>query len=143
MAGKEDLKYDARSLFGRLPDTKYLVERHRCVRVKPSCLTGLSNLELKRIEHDSEQRGGSKCGAASLSRKLLRTKVLVGSIYYVRGKADLRGRGLRPDDIDRDFHRRNRSSVLKPVCGVPIFRPAHTRPIGLSDSISMVGDCSL
>jgi hypothetical protein len=45
---------------------------------------------------------------------------------------------LVPDDIDRDLHRRNRSSVLKPVCGVPILGPAHSRPIVRSDSSSMV-----
>jgi hypothetical protein len=50
---------------------------------------------------------------------------------------------LLPDYIDRDLHRRNRSSVLKPVCGVPILGPAHSRPIVRSDSISMVGDRSL
>src|SRR5271169_2546111 len=48
-----------------------------------------------------------------------------------------------PDDIDRDLHRRNRSSVLKPVCGVPILGPAHSRPIVRSDSISVVSDRSL
>src|SRR5580765_3856460 len=48
-----------------------------------------------------------------------------------------------PDDIDRDFHRRNRSSVLEPVCGVPILGPAPPRPIVRSDSISMVSDRSL
>ena len=50
---------------------------------------------------------------------------------------------LLPDYIDGDFHRRNRSSVLKPVCGVPILRPAYSRPIVRRDSISMVGDGSL
>ena len=50
---------------------------------------------------------------------------------------------LLPDYIDRDLHRRNRSSVLKPVCGVPILGPAHSRPIVRSDSISMVSDRSL
>jgi len=50
---------------------------------------------------------------------------------------------LLPDYINRDLHRRNRSSVLKPVCGVPILGPAHPRPIGRSDSISMVSDRSL
>src|SRR5919205_2836371 len=50
---------------------------------------------------------------------------------------------LLPDYIDRDLHRRNRSSVLKPVCGVHILGPAHSRPIVLSDSISMVSDRSL
>jgi hypothetical protein len=29
------------------------------------------------------------------------------------------------DDIDRDLHRLNRSSVLEPVGGVPILGPAH------------------
>src|SRR4029450_1143319 len=54
------------------------------------------------------------------------------------------GLSLRlPDDIDRDLHRRNRSSVLKPVCGVPILGPAHSRPIVRRDSISMVSDRSL
>ena len=48
-----------------------------------------------------------------------------------------------PDYIDRDLHRRNRSSVLKPVCGVPILGPAHSRPIVRSASISMVSDRSL
>src|SRR5437868_5723061 len=50
---------------------------------------------------------------------------------------------LLPDDIDRDLHCRNRSSVLKPVCGVSILRPAHSRPIVRSDLISMVSDRSL
>src|SRR5512139_2809858 len=50
---------------------------------------------------------------------------------------------LLPDYIDRDLHRRNRSSVLKPVCGVSILRPAHSRSIVRSDSISMVSDRSL
>src|SRR5512139_2350352 len=49
---------------------------------------------------------------------------------------------LLPDYIDRDLHCRNRSSVLKPVGGVPIFGPAHSRPIVRSDSISMVSDRS-
>src|SRR5512139_3744778 len=49
---------------------------------------------------------------------------------------------LLPDYIDRDLHRRNRSSVLKPVCGVPILGPAHSRSIVGSDSISMVSDRS-
>jgi hypothetical protein len=49
---------------------------------------------------------------------------------------------LLPDDVDRDLHRRNRSSVLKPVCGVPILGPAHPRPIIRSGSISMVCDRS-
>jgi hypothetical protein len=38
-----------------------------------------------------------------------------------------------PDYIDRDLHRRNRSSVLKPVCGVPILGPAYSRPVVRSD----------
>ena len=50
---------------------------------------------------------------------------------------------LLPDYIDRDLHCRNSSSVLKPVCGVPILGPAHSRPIFRSDSISMVSDRSL
>src|SRR2546421_3913217 len=50
---------------------------------------------------------------------------------------------LLPDYIDRDLRRRNRSSVLKPVCGVPILGPAYSRPIVRSDSISMVSDRSL
>src|SRR5512139_2488653 len=50
---------------------------------------------------------------------------------------------LLPDYVDRDLHRRNRSSVLKPVCGVPILWPAHSRSIVRSDSISMVSDRSL
>jgi hypothetical protein len=54
------------------------------------------------------------------------------------------GLSLRlPDYIDRGLHRRIRSSVLKPVCGVPILGPAHSRPIVRSDSISMVSDRSL
>jgi hypothetical protein len=47
---------------------------------------------------------------------------------------------LLPDYVDRDLHRRNRSSVLKPVCGVPILGPAHSRSIVRSDFISMVSD---
>src|SRR5512141_2238682 len=47
------------------------------------------------------------------------------------------------DYIDRDLHRRNRSSVLKPVCGVPVLGPAHSRSIVRSDSISIVSDRSL
>ena len=53
--------------------------------------------------------------------------------------------GLRlrlPDDIDRDLHRRDRSSVLKPVGGAPILGPAHSRPMVRSDAVSMVGDRS-
>ncbi len=50
---------------------------------------------------------------------------------------------LLPDYVNRDLHRRHRSSVLKPVCGVPILGPAHSRPIVRSDSISMVSDRSL
>jgi hypothetical protein len=50
---------------------------------------------------------------------------------------------LLPDYIDRNLHRRNRSSVLKPMCSVPILGPSHSRPIVRSDSISMVSDCSL
>src|SRR5512140_1701185 len=50
---------------------------------------------------------------------------------------------LLPDYIDRDLHRRNRSSVLKPMRGVPILGPAHSRPIVRSDSISMVSYRSL
>src|SRR5512146_1980380 len=50
---------------------------------------------------------------------------------------------LLPDYIDRDLHRRNRSSVLKPVCGLPILGPPHSWPIVRSDSISMVSDRSL
>jgi hypothetical protein len=50
---------------------------------------------------------------------------------------------LLHDYIDRDLHRRNRSLVLKPVCGVPILGPAHSRPIVGGDSISMVSDRSL
>src|SRR5512135_1388293 len=49
---------------------------------------------------------------------------------------------LLPDYIDRDLHGRNRSSVLKPVCGVPILGPAHSRSIVCSDAISMVSDRS-
>src|SRR6266567_5181394 len=50
---------------------------------------------------------------------------------------------LLPDYIDRDLRRRNRSAVLKPVCGVPILGPADSRPIVRNDSISMVSDRSL
>ena len=50
---------------------------------------------------------------------------------------------LLPDNIDRDLHRRSRSSVLKPVCGVPILGPAHSRPVVRSDPVSMVSDRSL
>src|SRR5512141_3011947 len=50
---------------------------------------------------------------------------------------------LLPDDIDRDLHCRNRTFVLKPVCGIPILGPAHSWPIVRSDSISMVSDRSL
>ena len=50
---------------------------------------------------------------------------------------------LLPDCIDRDFHRRKRSSVLKPVCGVPVLGPAHSGVIVCSDAISMVSDRSL
>lgn len=59
-------------------------------------------------------------------------------------RVTMSGLSLRlPDDINRDLHRRNRFSVLKPVCGVPILGPAHSRPIVRSDSISMVSDRSL
>src|SRR5579862_525646 len=50
---------------------------------------------------------------------------------------------LLPDYVDRDLYRRDRSSVFKPVCGVPILGPAHSRPVVRCDSISMVGDRSL
>src|SRR5512135_2503444 len=50
---------------------------------------------------------------------------------------------LLPDYVDRDLHRRNRSSVLEPVQGVPVLGPAHSRPIVRSDSISMISDRSL
>src|SRR5262249_42941393 len=50
---------------------------------------------------------------------------------------------LLPGYIDRDLHRQHRSSVLEPVCGVPILRPAHSRAIVRSDSVPMVGDGSL
>src|SRR5512139_1770117 len=50
---------------------------------------------------------------------------------------------LLADYIDRDLHRRNRSSVPKPVWGVPILGPAHSWPIVRSDSISLVSDRSL
>ena len=43
---------------------------------------------------------------------------------------------LLPEYIDRDLHGRNRSSVLKPVCDVPIFGPAHSWLIVCSDLIS-------
>ncbi len=55
---------------------------------------------------------------------------------------DRRAIGKR-DDIDRDLYRRNRSSVLKPVGGVPILGPAHSRPIIRSGSISVISDRSL
>jgi transposase len=48
-----------------------------------------------------------------------------------------------PDDVDRDLHRGNRSSVLEPVGGVPVLGPADSRPIVGIDSISMVSDRSL
>src|SRR5437588_11656450 len=48
-----------------------------------------------------------------------------------------------PDDIDRDLHRRGRSSVLEPVCGVAVLGPAQSRPIVRRDSVAMVGDRSL
>jgi hypothetical protein len=50
---------------------------------------------------------------------------------------------LLPDNIDRDFHRRNRPPVLKPVRGVPVLGPAHSWPIIRSNAISMVSDRSL
>src|SRR6185312_15164290 len=50
---------------------------------------------------------------------------------------------LLPDDVDRDLHRRNRSSVLEPVGGVPILGPTHPRPVVRGDSVSMVRDRSL
>ena len=50
---------------------------------------------------------------------------------------------LLPDYIDRNLHRRNRSSVLKPVCSVSVLGPAHSRPIVRSHSISMVSNRSL
>jgi hypothetical protein len=45
-----------------------------------------------------------------------------------------------PDDVDRDLNRRNRSPVLKPVCGVPILGPAHSWSIVRRDSVAMVRD---
>ena len=62
-------------------------------------------------------------------------------LRYVSRMRDLRL--LLPDDIDRDLYRRKRSSILKPVYGVPIFGPAHSRTIFCSDSISVVSDYSL
>ncbi len=50
---------------------------------------------------------------------------------------------IGPNNIDGDLQRRCRSSILQPVCGVPILRPSHSRPIVRSDSISMVSDRSL
>jgi hypothetical protein len=45
--------------------------------------------------------------------------------------------------VDRDLHRRDRSPVLEPVCGVPVLGPSHSRTIVRSYSIPMVSDCSL
>src|SRR5512139_3625681 len=47
---------------------------------------------------------------------------------------------LLPDDVDRDLHGRNRSSVLEPVDGVPVLGPAHSRAIVRRDTVSMVRD---
>ena len=43
-------------------------------------------------------------------------------------------------DIDRDLHGGNRSSVLEPVCGVPVLGPAHSRPIVCRHAVAVVGD---
>ena len=67
----------------------------------------------------------------------------VGALALHVAEAEWRCSSLLPDDVDRDLHRRNRSSVLKPVCGVPVLGPAYSRPIVRRDSISMVGDRSL
>src|SRR5215217_6467960 len=58
--------------------------------------------------------------------------------YWVSGRSL-----LVSDYVDRDLHRRNGSAVLKPVCGVPVLGPAHSRPVVRSHSISMVSDRSL
>src|SRR6476661_1983611 len=44
------------------------------------------------------------------------------------------------DDIDRDLHRRNHSSVLEPMKGAPVLWPAHSRSVVLGNPVSMVGD---
>src|SRR5215472_9985260 len=60
-----------------------------------------------------------------------------------RAEPDVSARIWCADYVDRDLHRWRRSSVLKPVCGVLILRPAHSRPILRGHSISMVNDRSL
>jgi hypothetical protein len=50
---------------------------------------------------------------------------------------------LGPDDVDRDLHRPNRSSVLKPVFGVSILGPTHSRPVVRGSAVSVVSDRSL
>ena len=47
------------------------------------------------------------------------------------------------DDVDGDLNRRSRSPVLEPVEGVPVLGPAHSGPVVVRDSVSMVGDRSL
>ena len=48
---------------------------------------------------------------------------------------------ILPDYIDRDLHRRNRSSVLKSVCGVRASGPVE-RVVGpTQDSQAPVGAC--
>ena len=66
----------------------------------------------------------------------------VYSVTYVPGCSFSQSL-LLPDYVDRDLHRRNRSSVLKPVCGVPILGPADSRPVIRGNSISVVSDRSL
>ncbi len=77
--------------------------------------------------------GGS--AAAWLSR-------LFGSEYVGHIVPIMRSLCVR-DDIDRDLHCRNRSSVLKPVSSFLILRPAHSRSIVRSDSIPVVSNRAL
>src|SRR5437764_13709499 len=59
-----------------------------------------------------------------------------------RGRA-WRGALLGPDDVDRELHRRNSSSVLEPVSGIPILGPAHSRPIVGGRALPVVSDRAL
>jgi len=61
-----------------------------------------------------------------------------------QSRTDVPGRNsILPDNVDRNFDRRYRSSVLEPVSGVSILGPAHSRSIVCRNAISMVSDRSL
>src|SRR5690349_11151314 len=65
---------------------------------------------------------------------------LVETIAWHEGK---RRGSARPDYIDRYLHRNRRPSVLKPVSGVLILRPAESRSIFRGHAIPMVSNRAL